>query len=96
MNFLEIANGNAVWSMLRCTTTYTSTVMGAITNEHGDRAEEDQDKCQMIAEVSFPAPNPYDGMEYLPGRLGVVHTLVTPELVCGALFQLTEGGQVVS
>jgi hypothetical protein len=86
-NFLETANSDVVWSVLRCTKIRASTVMGAITNEHGDRAEEDQDKRQMMAEVSFPAPNPYDGIEYSPGRPGVAHTLVTPDLVRGALFR---------
>jgi hypothetical protein len=32
--------------------------MGTITNEWGERAEEDQDKCRMMAKVSFPPPNP--------------------------------------
>jgi hypothetical protein len=67
--------------------THTSTMIGDITNEHGDWAEEDQDKCRMMAEVSFPAPNPYDGIEYSPSHLCMAHTLVIPELVHGALFQ---------
>jgi hypothetical protein len=35
--------------------------MGTITNERGEQAAEDQDKLRMMAEVSFPPPNPYEG-----------------------------------
>jgi hypothetical protein len=39
----------------------------------------------MMAAVSFPAPNDYDGGEGYPGPLGTAHTLVTEELVHSAI-----------
>jgi hypothetical protein len=85
--FLESANGEAVWEVLRCTTSRSATSMGAISNERGERAEEDQDKRRMMAEVSFPAPNPYDGPITPPGRPGKAYKLVTDTTVRTALFQ---------
>jgi hypothetical protein len=61
--------------------------MGTISNERGERAEEDQDKCCMMAEVSFPAPNPYDGPVTPLGRPGKAYKLVTDMMVCAASFQ---------
>jgi hypothetical protein len=61
--------------------------MGAISNERGERAEEDQDKCRMMTEVSFPTPNPYDGAVTPPGRPGKAYKLVMDTTVRAALFQ---------
>jgi hypothetical protein len=60
--------------------------MGTITNEYRDQAEEDQDKHQIMAEVSFPVPNPYDGPQCQPGPPGKAHTIVNNNVVHEALF----------
>jgi hypothetical protein len=84
-SFLETANRDAVWQVLRCTNPHTTTVMGTIIDEHGNRTEEDQEKWCMMAAISFLAPNDYDGGKGYPGPLGMVHTLVTEELVQGTI-----------
>jgi hypothetical protein len=84
-SFLETANGDAVWQVLRCTNPCTTTAMGTMINEHGNRTEEDQEKRCMMAAISFPAANDYDGREGYPGPPGTVHTLVTEELVHSAI-----------
>jgi hypothetical protein len=43
-SFLETANGDAVWQVLHCTNPCTTTAMGTIIDEHGNRVEEDQEK----------------------------------------------------
>jgi hypothetical protein len=55
--------------------------MGTIVDEYGNHAEEDQEKWCMMAAISFPAPNNYDGGQGYPGPPGMAHTLVTKELV---------------
>jgi hypothetical protein len=61
--------------------------MGTITNEGGEQATDDEDKRRMMAEVSFPAPNPYDGPRSPPGPPGKAYRLVDHALVHSALYQ---------
>jgi hypothetical protein len=82
---LETANRDAVWQVLHYTNPHTTTAIGTIIDEHGNCVEEDQEKWCMMAAISFPAPNDYDGREGYPGPLGMAHTLVTEELVQSAI-----------
>lgn len=61
--------------------------MGTITNEWGEWAEEDLDKRRMMAEVSFPLPNPYEGLQSRPGPPGKAYTMVMEGMVHDALFR---------
>ena len=49
-------------------------ILGSITKEDGRAADEDQDKRQVMADISFPPPNEYDYEEdeELPGPLDTI------------------------
>jgi hypothetical protein len=87
VTFLENANGDKVWDVLHCTTTHNASTMGVITNKQGQHAEDDQDKCRMMAEVSFPPPNPYEGLQSQPGPPSKAYTMVMESMVYATLFQ---------
>jgi hypothetical protein len=80
-----MANRDVVWQVLYYTNLCTMTVMGTIINEQGNRVEEDQEKQCMMAAISFPPLNDYASREGYLGPTGIVHTLVTKELVHSAI-----------
>jgi hypothetical protein len=87
VTFLENANGDEVWDVLWCTKACMTSAIGMIANERGEHAEEDQDKQCMMAEVSFPVPNPYHGPQYQPGPPGKAYTRVDHDIIHAALYQ---------
>jgi hypothetical protein len=79
-------NQAPIWDMLRCTKACTVSTIGVIVNERGEHAEEDQDKWHMMADISFPAPNPYYGPQFQPGPPGKAYTRVDFDIVHSALY----------
>src|SRR5436190_4776350 len=60
--------------------------MGQIKKTDGSLATTDQEKRELMVNVSFPQPNPYDGGEGAPGQPGSAHTKVNASEVRKALF----------
>ena len=68
-NFLGEAYGENVWAVQRYISPKGAFAVPSITHQ-GRTASEHQDKVDMLASISFPPPEPYDGNEGQEGPPG--------------------------
>jgi ribonuclease HI len=83
---LDPRAGSDVWTVLNATKDRPNRMMGKIVKADGTEARTDQEKRQLMVDVSFPPPNQYDGGEGAPGPPGSAHTRVNQKEVGRALF----------
>ena len=82
-NFLNEANGEDVWAITRYIGLGRSTVVPTITHR-GVTADTHEDKAEMLMDISFPPPTPYDRDEGQEGPPGTAFHAVDELLVARA------------